>query len=67
MNCNALRSLPQGYIIVPSLLRGEGRERVIVKSFFHPPLNPLPSREGVSSFISDALRSLPQGSSEYFR
>jgi hypothetical protein len=34
---------------------GEVRERVMGNSFFHPPLNPLPSREGILSTFSSAL------------
>jgi hypothetical protein len=55
-------------------LRGRVRDRVLDNSFFHPPLHPLPSREGIRGGVSlkgrddiffdfDALRSLPQGSS----
>jgi len=44
--------LPQGYIIVPySSLPleggGLGRGWINGKHFQHPPLNPLPSREGI--------------------
>jgi hypothetical protein len=42
--------LLQGYLIVPAPFRGRVRERVLNNSFFHPPLNPLPSREGAIFF-----------------